>query len=183
MGAGARMLWDSGTWGQTRTSVISRPPLATLCPASGSGRTEYEGRIGSPKTYFHAWKGELSAGSSVEYIAVVKLSAYCTWPHIYCVRVSSEEHILKHIPGNCARWSVLSGTWGPVYSRWIVNKSQGLGDRELITVIACILNAGYEVRRVVIELQDVYVSSTFWFPKCFIYVTDNFQWLSEFRPF
>lgn len=69
------MLWDSGTWGQTRTSVISRPPLPTLCPACRSGGTKYEGRIGSPKTYFHAWKGELGAGRSVEYIIVVKLSA------------------------------------------------------------------------------------------------------------
>lgn len=103
--------------------------------------------------------------------------------HVYTVLEFLQKSTYLNTYQETARWSVLSGMWGPVYSSWIVNKSQGWGDRELITVIAYILNAGYEVRIVVIELQDVYVSSTFWFPKCFIYVTDNFQWLSEFRPF
>lgn len=70
---------DDAVWlwhmGQTRTSVISRPPLPALWPASGSGRTKYEGRISSPKTYFHTWKSEVRAGRSLEYAVVVKLSA------------------------------------------------------------------------------------------------------------
>lgn len=62
-----------------------------------------------------------------------------------------------------------------------LSTSHGLGNRKRIAVNAYLLSAGYKVRTVVVELHKKYVSRKFWFYKRFVYMTDIFQWLSEFR--
>lgn len=86
--------------------MISRPPLPAFLSSIRVRKDQVRGRNRSPENIIPPWKSKLSDGRSIEYIAVVKLSAL-----FYLPTYTVLEFLQKSIHLNTSQETVPDGLY------------------------------------------------------------------------